>query len=436
MAPNNRWFRSSVFVVASILGIGLFLSARDQRATFNQVQRERQVNDEWQRPQARVLSGRNAAVVVNVPLDYSNPDGEEAIIALARKPAAVPRDSKSYRGPILLNPGGPGGSGVGLIMGQGGDLLRTIVGPEFDLVGFDPRGIARSTPRISFFKTDIERHLFNYASSFLVNNSDEGIHRTLARAKLVGQLAAESDSGYLRHMNTDHTVRDMLRIVEAHGRSKIQYWGFSYVGPPELQCTADRFLTITLDTDKVLDGFFTECAQAGPDNCQFWAPTATHIRRNLTSIFESIRYRPISVKTDSTYGLLDYSKLKQTIFATLYNPYVFFPSLAKALAELVTGNGSTLYTLIPDSIVPECQCDPELSYTSDTDASIAIICNDGEEILEDIDALENHLESSMKISQWGDVMAGFRLNCPFKGKTSHPMLIIGNTADPVTPLWS
>ena len=42
-------------------------------------------------------------------------------------------------------------------------------------------------------------------------------------------LAAESDDGYLRHINTDNTARDMLSIVEASGREKIQYWGFSCV---------------------------------------------------------------------------------------------------------------------------------------------------------------------------------------------------------------
>lgn len=87
-------------------------------------------------------------------------------------------------------------------------------------------GIARSTPRASFFKTDVERALWS-AGLKIVNNSDEGISRTWARGHVQGQLAAETDYGYLKHINTDQTARDMLRIVEAHGRSKIQYWGFS-----------------------------------------------------------------------------------------------------------------------------------------------------------------------------------------------------------------
>lgn len=62
----------------------------------------------------------------------------------------------------------------------------------------------------------------------VVNDSTEGISRTWARSLVENKLAAESDDGYLVHINTDNTARDMLRIVEAHGREKLQYWGFSY----------------------------------------------------------------------------------------------------------------------------------------------------------------------------------------------------------------
>jgi len=48
------------------------------------------------------------------------------------------------------------------------------------------------------------------------------------RFKAIGNQAAEMDDGYLRFLNTDHTARDILSIVRAHGEEKLQYWGFSY----------------------------------------------------------------------------------------------------------------------------------------------------------------------------------------------------------------
>jgi len=87
-------------------------------------------------------------------------------------------------------------------------------------------GVGQSTPPISFFKTEAERAIWG-GVTVPSNKTEGGIAHFLARAKLLGQLAEEQDDGYLRHINTDHTARDMLRIVESHGREKIQYWGFS-----------------------------------------------------------------------------------------------------------------------------------------------------------------------------------------------------------------
>jgi hypothetical protein len=86
-------------------------------------------------------------------------------------------------------------------------------------------GIARSSPRASFFESDVERELWN--QGIKLSNISSDIGRAWARAHVINQLAAENDDGYLRHINTENTAHDMLSIVEAHGREKIQYWGFS-----------------------------------------------------------------------------------------------------------------------------------------------------------------------------------------------------------------
>ena len=68
-------------------------------------------------------------------------------MALVRLPAADPEDKI---GSIFLNPGGPGGSGVDFVLGIGPLLFTPQVRASFDLVGFDPRGIVRSSPLICF----------------------------------------------------------------------------------------------------------------------------------------------------------------------------------------------------------------------------------------------------------------------------------------------
>ncbi|KAF4621975.1 hypothetical protein D9613_009061 [Agrocybe pediades] len=415
-------------------------------------------------------TGRQCTRLI-VPLNHSEPDGAEAVIALIRKPAAVPITSPSYRGPILFNPGGPGGSGVDMIQGRG-DLLSAIVGPNFDVVGFDPRGISRSTPRASFFKTHVERSLFGVGSGLpLANNSVEGISRSWARGRLLGNLAAETDDGYLRHINTDQTAHDMLRIVEAHGRDKIQYWGFSYgsvLGASFAAMFPDRIERLIIDgvvdsenyyatlwsnnllnTDKVMDSFFDGCHEAGPEDCDFWAPSPDDIRKNLTSIYDSLRSRPIPVKTEKGYGLVDYAMVRGLVFRALYSPFAAFRPLATALAALATGDASLIFdrAFVPPT---QCSCDPSDGlFTNVPDAQSAVLCNDGKDVPGDFASSEKYFDMLTKASQWGEIWASIRMGCvgwpkfpkdhfqgPFIANTSHPLLLIGNTADPVTPLWA
>lgn len=80
---------------------------------------------------------------------------------------------------------------------------------------------------MSFFETDVERELWAKGPLTVLNASTGSLAREHARANILGQLAVERQLDVLKHVNTDQTARDMLRITEAHGREKLQYWGFS-----------------------------------------------------------------------------------------------------------------------------------------------------------------------------------------------------------------
>lgn len=77
---------------------------------------------------------------LQVPLNYSNPDTGSAAVAVILYPSNVTSTDPGYRGPLLLNPGGPGGSGVDFLRYMDPRLREGLFGTSFDLISFDPRG--------------------------------------------------------------------------------------------------------------------------------------------------------------------------------------------------------------------------------------------------------------------------------------------------------
>ncbi|KAF7433707.1 hypothetical protein PC9H_005670 [Pleurotus ostreatus] len=403
---------------------------------------------------------------LQVPLNYSDPEGDAASIAVTRLPSPL-AGTDGYKGPILIIPGGPGGSGVELVL-ENGVLLSQVLGPNFDFVSFDPRGVGRSTPRASFFDTEAQRRFFD-TSFGVINATSDGLARIWARAQITGALATQhNQNNIFEHFNTESTARDMLRIVEAHGRRNIQAWGFSYgtvlgatfasLFPDRIDRLvldgvldaesyfATRWSTSLLDTDKTLQAFFDSCFEGGPDLCPFYESSPEAISRKLDDLTRTIFLRPVPVQTSISYGLVDYERLRITIFQSLYTPYATFPVLAQGLADLINGNGTVLYQILEQPVF-DCACGSPAPLTSISDGGTAIMCTDGAEVRDTVDELEPFVQGLLRDSQWGEVWARIRIGCsawpkqekkhfkgPFLGNTSHPILWIGNTADPVTPI--
>ncbi|KAK7032246.1 hypothetical protein VNI00_013204 [Paramarasmius palmivorus] len=399
---------------------------------------------------------------LQVPLNYSNPDGESAAIALIRIKANVSTDSTEYRGPILFNPGGPGGGGIDLIIARG-PLLAQIVGPQFDVVAFDPRGIAHSTPRIEFFESREERALWYIPAASELNHSSIDVASFWARHKVNGQLVQERFIDLLPYFTTSHVAQDMLRIAEAHGKEKLQYWGFSFA-ETTLKDKVERLIIdgivdvendyyttewkgIPLDLDKALDWFFKDCLDAGPEACPFHDTSIEAMRERLNKLYESVIKAPVAVRTEVSYGLVDYGNLRGLILIGLYSP-LRWPRLAAGLAGLEAGNGTALWRLGADVPPFSCSCDSsEFAFENVLDARQVYVCNDGDVVSSSLEDAQKHYEESVKISEWNSLFAAFKIECsswpriprdffrgPISGNTSYPLLIIGNTADPATPL--
>lgn len=205
--------------------------------------------------------------------------------------------------------------------------------------------------------------------------------------------------------------------------------------------------TNLIDTDKTMDAFFTYCHAAGPSNCPFYAPSPDLIAANLTTLYETVRKRPIPVRTNNSYGLIDYNLLRAAVFTSLYSPWATWASLAQALAALALGDGVPLFTLL-ETPPFQCECgEGESEPSSVRDASTAILCNDGDPVPEAFEELEKYFKETTSKSGWAEIWGGIRASCvgwpdfskarfrgPFEANTSFPLLVVGNTADPVTPL--
>ncbi|KAK1219193.1 hypothetical protein PQX77_018103 [Marasmius sp. AFHP31] len=169
-----------------------------------------------------------------VPLNHSQPeDGKTAAIAVIKYPAAA--NASTQGGPIFFNPGGPGISGVEMVV-NGGAGLQKIVGTQFDFVSFDPRGlisssmsgIGSSTPKVSVFNSTEEATQFVAGEVYDLNSTSTAIEEQYERYQLFGKMAVERDvDGFLSHVSTDNVARDMLSLAESMGQEKLQYWGLS-----------------------------------------------------------------------------------------------------------------------------------------------------------------------------------------------------------------
>ena len=223
---------------------------------------------------------------LTVPMDYHRPleessDHPKVHLALLMIPGEGRGENDNVSpanfsiSPLLINPGGPGGSGVDLAK-RGGTLLQSIVGKERDIIGFDPRGVASSTPRANcFLQNTMGRRKPNEDEAYVrrmtfmagahdvgfVNSSAVALAKQDARQRLVNQLCKikdeeEGENNIFRHVGTPNVARDMLSIVHAWDRwrdgnddtdadavssmdqaetenpldtrGKLVYWGFSY----------------------------------------------------------------------------------------------------------------------------------------------------------------------------------------------------------------
>jgi pimeloyl-ACP methyl ester carboxylesterase len=167
---------------------------------------------DWERCGSGVECGR-----VVVPVDYADPAGPTLELAVTRRPAG---DPANRIGSLLVNPGGPGSSGVRRV--QRGFVVSPEVAERFDIVGFDPRGVGASTPITCGASVPAFR-----ATDLAPDSPEEQAALEAAAAAVAAECAA-TEGERLPHLGTVEVAHDLEVIRRALGEPQVSFVGLSY----------------------------------------------------------------------------------------------------------------------------------------------------------------------------------------------------------------
>jgi pimeloyl-ACP methyl ester carboxylesterase len=390
--------------------------------------------------------------MLSVPVDYSDPDGDVARIAMIRIKATGDKI-----GSLIINPGGPGESGVEAAAGLV-PALPPSVRERFDLVGFDPRGVANSTPAV-WCNSDADNDEFR-ADVEGIEYSPEGVaHIEDETKKFVQRCVDKMGKNFLAHVGTDNVVKDLDAIRQALGDEKLTYLGYSYgtrIGSGYAEAYPDKVRAMILDGavdpnadpidenvrqaaafQKAFDNYAADCAKS-PD-CPLGTDPAK-ANDVYHSLVDPLVKHP--AKTKDPRGL-SYNDATVGTILPLYSPSLW-RHLTQALSELEEGTGDTMLALADLYMKRDAQG----HYDNSTDVRVAVNCMDKPAVTDRAKIVEQdrRTREAAPFLSYGEFTGNAPLpTCAFwpvpaTGERHEiqvsglpPILVVSTTNDPATP---
>ena len=389
---------------------------------------------------------------IEVPLDYDEPGARSISLSLIRRPADGPQQRV---GSLVVNPGGPGASGVDFAANAGSyfgaELLRA-----FDVVGFDPRGVGRSTP-VQCLDDDA-------LDAFVAADPDPDNPAEVAEAdRLVREFGegCVAESGQLAsHMSTVEAARDIDILRAVLGDPRLSYFGASYgtlLGATYADLFPDKVGRMVLDgaIDPSLSSVETSLVQArgfevalrayvqacvDRGGC-FLGDTVDAGTKRIRQFLDEVENEPLPAGNGRQ---LEVGNAVLGIWAPLYDKD-YWPTLDATLEAAFAGRGEFLMSLSDayTSRGPDGYADNSL------EALYAVNCLDHSEPIssEEVAALVPRFERASptfgaifayglsSCEQWP--VKGDREPGPLTAEGAAPILVIGTSRDPATPLvWA
>jgi pimeloyl-ACP methyl ester carboxylesterase len=386
------------------------------------------------------------------PLDWENPDPATDIeLALSRHTAP-----STPEGSLFVNPGGPGASGYDFVKDSVDFAVSERLQENFDVIGWDPRGVGRSSAVDCKDDAGLDAYLYSYIPDPV--DSPAYIAKATEQAVDFAQSCLANTGPLLEFVDTASTVHDLDMLRAVVGDEKLHYFGFSYgsdigaqyadtfpenVGRVVLDGATDsslsRFDTIVQQAegfDSALRAYLADCLDT-PDECPFRG-TVDEALVTLDTLLDGLGVSPIRAD--------DGRQLNPNVMTTAINSAMYtqeyWPYLSQAFAEVMQGDATTAFVLADsyfqrgedgsyDSNLFEAftaiNC---IDYPVDTDPAHIAALN---EKLREIDPLSEYdTLGDVQCANWPFSYRGGPVE-PVSGEGAAPIVVVGTTNDPATP---
>lgn len=392
---------------------------------------------------------------VLVPLDWDNPAGATIGLEINRVPARV---QSERLGSLLVNPGGPGGSGLDFVSDLGSGFTAFAGGnllDHYDVIGFDPRGVGQSTPINCGTDAELDAYLLDDSVVGTQGQLDAARQRTANFAARCKELSGP----LVENVDTTSAARDMDVIRAVLGDAKLNFLGFSYgsqLGATYVDLYPENVGHVVLDgaedfllpTDQkslsqaagfehALDAYIADCIASS--DCPL-PRDADLAKRTIQDLLTQARDQGIPTDGEDLNGTL----LVYGIVVTLYDEGNW-PDLTTAFQELITLGTGRDFLQLADFYLDR---DENGHYFANSDEAFqAISCLDtpAEPLMSIADFRDFQLraeEASPTLGWWfaaGPGCEGWPWTAKdpvldvTAGASAPPFLFIGTTGDPATP---
>ncbi|MET0780275.1 MAG: alpha/beta hydrolase [Microbacterium sp.] len=396
--------------------------------------------------------GALECTTVTAPLDWADPGAGEIELSVIRQRAL----SGAPTGSLLTNPGGPGASGVGLIRDSLDFAVGSALQSQFDVIGFDPRGVGESTAVRCFDAADMDAYLFDIPSD---PRGSEGwiAERTQWNQEFSDACEANS-AGLLPFVTTENAARDMDLLRAVLGDSQLNYLGYSYgtfLGATYAELYPDRVGRLVLDGavdpsssmadinatqaigfESALRAYMADCLTVS--ECPFRG-TVDEAMADLATMLAGVEQSPLPAADGRLLGA---DSLLTGIVAALYSAESW-PYLTIALSDVLQGDPEFAFQLADFYYNRENGA----YLDNSTEAFRAYNCMDFPPDADEARAASDALiaaEAPTVAPYWSgpDSCKGWPypptgIRGPISAEGAAPILVVGTTNDPATPYeWS